>query len=83
MTFTEWATKYLTDRGLWPDQAEAVVAATKADEVNAVMADRWDDQIEGYPAGILVLTGMALSRSAVAWIDANKPLHFARPLFAN
>lgn len=81
MTMQQWAEKYLTDNGLWPDEAEAVVEAAKAEKANESMERRWNDDIEGYPKQLLAVLTMPLRAEAVRWIDANKPQHFARMMF--
>ena len=81
MTFRQWAIEFLTQHGLWPQEAEAVLAAAIAHPANEAMATRWDDDMEGYPPAIANVLRMSLSYSAVEWIDANKPQHFARMMF--
>ena len=81
MTMQQWAEKYLTDNGLWPQEATAVVGAVKADRANESMEQRWNDGTEGYPKPLLDVLQMALRAEAVRWIDANQPQHFARTMF--
>ena len=81
MTIREWAEKQLTDRGLWPDEASAVVDAYAEGEES--MAHRWNDATEGYPVSLFAVLLLCLSDEAVRWIDANKPKHFARGMFTN
>ncbi len=82
MTIEQFSIKHLTDNGLWPQEAIAVVyTAKKAMEAEMDGQRRWNDDIEGYPKpfwGVMMLT---LNRRAVEYIDANKPMHFARPMF--
>ena len=82
MTFEAWSMAYLTNRGLWPQEAEAVIAAAKADKANEAISDRWNDSTDDYHSLFTDLLNLALDSSALEWIDANKPKHFARPIFA-
>lgn len=43
---------------------------------------RWRDDIEGYPKPFWAVMMLTLNRRAVEYIDANKPMHWARPMFA-
>ena len=79
MTFREWAIDYLTQRGLWPAEAQEVSqVATGRDDG---MRGRWDDTIDGYPAQMLAVIALGLNHEALKWIDAYAPKHFARPMF--
>lgn len=79
MTFREWAEKYCVDRGMFPDQAKEVVDMTASD--NAVMAMRWNGQVEGCPQKMLVIMAMEINHHALALIDAKMPKAWFRPMF--
>jgi hypothetical protein len=81
MTFAELVTNYCTERGMWPEQAEAVLGMVKADPVNASMQGRWDDDVTGYHSSIAVMVRMSINKTALEWIDANQPQAFFRPMF--
>lgn len=84
MTWREWIMKYLTDNGLWSQEAEAVferyIAVPGED-----MQRRLNDKIDGYPpqmqAQMQAVLLFGLQDTALEWIDANKPRHWARPMF--
>ena len=82
MSFKAWALAYLIDRGMFEDQAAAVVDAWMADEANASMDGRWESRIEGYPPIMLNVLALSLNRCALSWIDANKPQAWFRGMFA-
>lgn len=81
MTFIEYFKKYFEDRGLWSEEANAVIEIMQADKANESMSGRWTDKVEEYPPQILSVLGMGADRAAVEWIDANKPHHWARGMF--
>ena len=70
----------LTENGLWPDEAKAVMNAMVAED--KTMGKKWSDWADGYSVQMLDTLFVIAKREAVKWIDANKPLHFARPMFA-
>ena len=82
MTIKECVTKHLTDRGLWPAEAESVIAQYVEGMAGESMKQRMNDDIEGYPKQLLSVVLVGVCSEAVVWIDANKPEHFARPMFA-
>lgn len=79
MTIREFLLKHLTDNGLWPDEAETVVQGYEQDEKS--MEGRWSDDIEGYPKVMWAALIVCVNGRAVRWIEANKPLHWAKPMF--
>lgn len=81
MTITEHLTGYLTKRGLWPHEATAVMDNLKAG--TPAMEGRWDEDAEGYPDSLFAVLVMSVDQAALEWIDANKPKHFARPMFVS
>ncbi len=82
VTFRQWAQTYLEERGMFPDQASAVVKATEDDPASEAMRGRWTDDTEGYPTPLLAVMAMAINHAAVTWIDANCPQAWYRPMFA-
>ncbi len=82
MTIAQAILKHLEDNGLWGDEPAKVLAAMKASPANEAMQGRWDDDVAGYPAPLMAVLIMGANRAAVEWIDANKPKHFARAMFA-
>jgi hypothetical protein len=81
-TFEQWSVRYLVDRGMFENQAAQVFQSVKSDEVNAPMAKRWNDTIDGYPPVMLNVLALGLNRAATQWIDANLPNAWYRPVFA-
>ena len=80
-TVREELIRRLIESGLWPKEAEKVfnlMLDAKLPNMNEV---KFGDPFHSYPnqlyAGILLY----LHEFAVKWIDANKPLHFARSMF--
>ena len=69
------------DHGLWPHGATAVLMAMKNDKANESMSDGWCDDATGYPPQLFAVLFLSASLHAIAWIDANKPKHWARPMF--
>lgn len=82
MTVREKMETWLVDRGLFPNEAKAVMDAVVAQPEQKAMEKRWNDAAEGYPPPLFAVLAMSASDQAVKWIDANKPLHWARPMFA-
>ena len=89
MTIREFLLKNLTDNGLWPDEAEAVLAQYIENSIEldakgvdcGPMRDRWNDDLEGYPDAMKAVLALGTHTEAVKWIDANKPKHWARLMF--
>jgi hypothetical protein len=81
MTFRQLAEQYCVDRGMFPDQAAAVISAVISDPGSAAMADRWNEDIAGYPVQMMAVIALNINRHALAWIDANLPHAFFRPMF--
>ncbi len=81
MTMREWVVKYCRERGMIRRQAEAVADAVAADEAMEMFRGRWDDQSSVYPEGVLINLAVITSRHARAFIDANCPDAWFRPMF--
>lgn len=73
----------MVNYGLFPDMADKIMEAVKADPANAVMAERWGEETDGYPVGILSIGWHSVCQHAVKVIDQDAPEHWARPIFAN
>lgn len=82
MTIREWAEGYCRERGMFPDQAKAVIDALAADEIGKPMLGRWDDRVDGYPPPMMAVLAISIDDRAVRWIDANCPKAWFRPVFA-
>lgn len=79
MTVIEWSKKYLTDRGLWADEADIVIGKIKSPALIEILHKESGD----YPMVFLVTVALVLDRHALDYIDTEKPMHFARPMFAH
>lgn len=79
MTVKEYMISWLTERGLFPQHAEAVFEIAKNNK--EVTDIEWNDDISGYPQQLLAVLLLRLESAAIEWMDANMPNHFARPLF--
>ncbi len=81
MTIRETLHKYLIENGLWPQEADAAIDVFG--DTSADMKHRMNDDTEGYPPELMPVLIMSIRAEAVRWIDANKPKHFARCMFAD
>lgn len=71
---------FLTDNGLWPAEAKAVLEAARP-QIERSGRITWHRPADEYPVPFYAVMFLILRRVALEWIDANKPLHFARPMF--
>lgn len=84
MTFEKFAHDYLYNNGLFGNEVDQVIELAKADDVlKDTMANRWQDNMEGYPPEFKSVFILSLKRVALQWIDANKPHAWYRPVFAS
>jgi hypothetical protein len=76
--------RYLTERGLWEDEADAVLAAF-SEQSGDYLRNRLDHDAKilekGYPIQMLPVLVLSLRLTALEWINANKPRHVSRPAF--
>jgi hypothetical protein len=80
MTISEFVTKHLTDKGLWPDEATTVIVLMK--ERSGLEEDRrWRDDLSGYPEAFKAVLMITANSCALQYIDEQKPQHWARPMF--
>jgi len=75
MTFNEKIAGLLVNHGLWDDEAKVVIRMVKAEQPS--MADRWDDDVSGYPDAIVVTLWMSAKRNAIEYLKAYHSNHFA------
>ncbi len=52
MTFTDYLQKHLTDNGLFPEEAQTVIAQWLETPGGEPMQHRMNDDMEGYPAAL-------------------------------
>ena len=81
-TIEEKLKQMLIDKGLFEDMAEEIMQQVKADDINAVMTNRWGEPVEGYPGSVLAVLWISTRDTALEWIDENLPNAWFRPLFA-
>ena len=79
MTVNDRIVLFLVERGLYPKQANEVMAIVRANEPTV----KWNDNVESYPAMLLSALRETAKHEAIRWIDANMPLHFARTLLTS
>ena len=72
----------LTDRGLWPQEADAVLKSILASKNHESLAEVLSKAWDGYPKPFHAVSWMVARSFAVEYIDEHKPMHFARPMFA-
>jgi hypothetical protein len=75
---------YLFERGMFPDQADQVIAKFK-DAVKALTPNdviKYDSPADDYPPQLYAVWSLELGDVAVEWIDENCPKAWYRPLFA-
>ena len=80
MTIRQLLELNLTKKGLWPEEAKAVVAEMESTE--EAMKGRWDEDSAAYPGVLMDVLRVSANATALKWIDTNHPKHFARLMFA-
>ena len=83
MTFEDKIKSMLFERGMFENDAAAVIEMMKADEIHESMAHRWNDNTEDYPQSLLSVLWHSAKDTALKYIDANCPLAWFRPMFVN
>lgn len=81
MTIEEKIREMLIERGLFENQAQAVIDMAKTDIQNKAMLERWSDDVDGYPQSMLNILWLFIEISTLKWIDENLPLAWFRSLF--
>lgn len=69
MTIRKYFAKYLYDHGMFEIDAAKCLDFAEKQEVMAPIADRWDDDIEGYPPQLLAVLRLSMRQIALQWID--------------
>ncbi len=80
MTIREELETRLIGHGLWPKEATTIIEHLENAESHKDMRHRWDDDVSSYAPQLLAVLFMGAKAEAIKWIDANKPMHFARCL---
>ncbi|MEE8262719.1 MAG: hypothetical protein V3R83_09680 [Gammaproteobacteria bacterium] len=81
MTIRSWLVNRGVENGLWENEAQAVVNQIADDETLKALGDVLEKSADGYPKQFFAVAWMTFESEAIKWIDANKPKHFARPMF--
>ena len=82
MTFEDKIKSMLIEHYLSNDGAMAVIEVMKADNILEPMAHRWNDDVADYPS-VLIILWRSAKDTALKYIDANCPLAWFRPMFAD
>ena len=82
MTLKEKVLKFLTDGGMFDEQAAQVFEAIKNSDENEAMRERWNEPAEDYPSVLVSALNVSAAVHAVEWLDENLPLAWFRPVFA-
>ena len=72
-------TDYLVNKGIWPDDAETVMTAVKAQ--NGSLGIPWAGPRKDYPPVMFGVLMMLAKREAAKLLDATQPNHFCRRNF--
>jgi hypothetical protein len=83
MTIKERLIKLGEENGLWQQEAEQIVDVMIAEDREKTMVGRWNDQADGYPQQMIAVLWMSFKFTADKWLKENKPMHWARPMFAS
>jgi len=81
MTVRQKLEKYLTDKGLWPEEAMIIFDTMLKEQLSGMKNIKWNDFADIYPTSLYALLIIYLEEFTLKWIDTNKPRHFARPMF--
>ena len=81
MTIREMMETKLQENGLWPDEATAIMEAIEDEKCAESMKGRWKDAADGYPPQLFAVSWMVVQAVAAKWLEANKPMHWARAMF--
>ena len=79
MTIEEKLKSMLTERGMFENQAEEVLAELKKSK--DCMATRWTDGIEGYPSQLLNVLWIVTKRLSSEHIEKHCPQAWFKPMF--
>ena len=85
MTTRDKLKKMLVDCGLFDDQAEEIMKAAviELDSATSEYKITWDKPAREYPEVLYQAIWPYLCKAALAWIGANMPQAWFRPMFEN
>lgn len=83
MTTKERLKKMLTDRGMFDDQADAILeeAIPKIESATPDYQMTWNRPAEEYPDVLYNVMWIYLKDAALEWIEKNAPQTWFRPMF--
>ncbi len=83
MTIRETLKKRLCDNGLSDQQAQEVMDREIEEDAEGqkLMAHRWNDRMEDYPAAMLNVLWFSVRRRTLQYIDEKCPKAWFRPMF--
>lgn len=81
MTFKEAMIEAMTSRGMFDSQAEDVMASYIENNKDDSMANRWNEDINHYPDGMVSTIWIGIKEHAYQWIEDNASEAWFRPMF--
>ena len=79
MTIGDTLKKMMTENGLWPQDADVIISRLVAQE--DALSEVLGEDAQGYPPQVLAAVWETTRHEVLTWMDAEKPKHFARPMF--
>ncbi|MBE3087788.1 MAG: hypothetical protein IMZ71_01530 [Chloroflexi bacterium] len=80
MTIREVIVRYLTAKGMSPEQAQKVLDIMVSNPLYE-LNERGNDDIDGYPEVFAAVIRRSADITALGWIVENKPQAWFRPMF--
>lgn len=77
MSIRDHLHKRLVDNGCWPDEATAILAGMAEDKDSRTLTERWHEDESAYPPQLIGVAWFGTRKAAIAYLKANKPMHFA------
>ena len=84
MTIEQWALSELRSRGMFAEQAQAVMGLVKSDKASEAMNGRWHDDWSSYgqyAINMQAVLWLGIEATARKWIADNIPQAWFAPMF--
>jgi hypothetical protein len=81
MTIRQVMTKYLTENGMFQDQADTVIKRYTETPIGDSMKGRWDEDSDAYPSQLMPVVIIGLRHEALTFIIEKCPQAWFRPMF--
>lgn len=81
MTIQETVERKLVEHGIWPKDVPDIMTRIKGHSLLQDMAQRWNDDVTGYPTQFLAVVWVSAKKITLEWIDENQPEAFYRQMF--